>query len=295
MNTLVSVVIPAKNRANQVVRAVESVLAQDYPHFEIILVDDGSTDDLDSQVRDKFPEIKFIRNQVSLGGAGARNVGARAASGEYIAFLDSDDEMKPDHLSSKIQFMLENDAQGVFGSFFLREKEIEEEIQFSGDSFNQIGDKILGNERFDARTSTFVFHKEYFDQVRFDDDLMKHQDWDLAIRFSDKYNFKLHTYPSTVINVEHGERMSSNVNYDGSKYFLQKNASYLKGNSILVFCVKQWWKAKSRNTKEADRFLLLADKYKQKMSLSDRVLLGLLKTGVVNPSLLYKLKKLVYR
>ena len=87
---LVTVVIPAYNVRAHIAEAIDSVLAQDYAPVEIIVVDDGSTDDTAELVASRFPEVTLIR-KANGGAATARNTGIREAQGEFIAFLDADD------------------------------------------------------------------------------------------------------------------------------------------------------------------------------------------------------------
>ncbi|MFC1771196.1 glycosyltransferase family 2 protein [Candidatus Margulisiibacteriota bacterium] len=89
----VSVIIPVYNGKDCIQRAIKSVLAQTYKHFEIIVIDDGSIDNTSDQVK-IFPEVKLIQ-QKNLGASKARNVGIELAQGKYIAFLDADDEWLP--------------------------------------------------------------------------------------------------------------------------------------------------------------------------------------------------------
>ncbi|MBS0375273.1 MAG: glycosyltransferase [Proteobacteria bacterium] len=101
MAETVSVVIPAYNAGRYVRAAVESVLAQDYPAIEVIVVDDGSTDDTAEVLRQFGDRIRVIR-QANAGVAAACNAGARAASGPWLALLDADDEWLPDKLSQQV-------------------------------------------------------------------------------------------------------------------------------------------------------------------------------------------------
>ena len=91
---IVSVVIPTHNRADMVGDAIESVLRQSLPDPEIIVVDDGSTDDTETRVRGYGERVRYIRTE-NGGVAHARNVGMRHASGRYLTFLDSDDTLYP--------------------------------------------------------------------------------------------------------------------------------------------------------------------------------------------------------
>src|SRR5207342_2634786 len=92
----VSVVIPAYNRAGSIVRAIESVLRQSYTDFELLVLDDGSTDGtLAAAGTVTDPRLRLIANPRNLGAAGARNAGIEAARGTWVAFQDSDDEWLP--------------------------------------------------------------------------------------------------------------------------------------------------------------------------------------------------------
>jgi glycosyltransferase involved in cell wall biosynthesis len=100
----VSVIMPTYNRADTIRRAVGSVQAQGLRDWELVVVDDGSTDDTPSLIPQDDPRIVLIR-QENRGFVEARNAGLRAARAEYIAFLDSDDEWKPHHLQLCIGFL----------------------------------------------------------------------------------------------------------------------------------------------------------------------------------------------
>jgi glycosyltransferase involved in cell wall biosynthesis len=102
----VSVVIPTYNRAQLVQDAIRSVLQQTYTHFELIVVDDGSTDDTREQVAafQRDPRVRYIY-QENRGLSAARNAGIRAAQGEYIALLDSDDLWLPAKLEEQMNLL----------------------------------------------------------------------------------------------------------------------------------------------------------------------------------------------
>lgn len=108
-NPLVSIVMPMHNDGEFTVESINSVLSQTCKDFELLIVDDASTDnsfELANVIQD--PRIKIFRNQVPLGAAGARNVALRNAIGKYVAFLDADDVWEPNKLEEQIGFMESN-------------------------------------------------------------------------------------------------------------------------------------------------------------------------------------------
>ena len=100
----ISCIIPTKNRPEMTCRAIASVVAQDTPVREIIVVDDGSTDHTADLVAARFPEVRLLHRS-GLGPGSARNVGVAEACGEVIMFLDSDDVWLPGHVSSLVRTM----------------------------------------------------------------------------------------------------------------------------------------------------------------------------------------------
>src|SRR5215212_8886473 len=100
---LVSVVIPCYNQAHFLGEAIESVLAQSHPNFEIIVVDDGSPDDT-SEVAARYPGVRLVR-QENQGLSGARNAGLARSEGEYVVFLDSDDRLLPEALEAHLEHL----------------------------------------------------------------------------------------------------------------------------------------------------------------------------------------------
>jgi glycosyltransferase involved in cell wall biosynthesis len=108
----VSVIIPTYNRADTIVRAVRSVLSQTYNDWELIIVDDGSTDNTIEKIRDIDPRLKII-TQKNQGASVARNVGIQASRGKYIAMLDSDDGWYPNYLEACVTFLESHPEEDV--------------------------------------------------------------------------------------------------------------------------------------------------------------------------------------
>ncbi len=111
-----SVIVPTFNRGYIIADTLQSVFAQTYLDFEVIVVDDGSKDDT-AQVIARFndPRLCYIRHEVNRGYSGACNTGIREARGEYISFLDSDDLWKPEKLARDVDFLNRHpEADAVF-------------------------------------------------------------------------------------------------------------------------------------------------------------------------------------
>ncbi|MGA1871247.1 MAG: glycosyltransferase family 2 protein [bacterium] len=103
----VSVIIPTYNRAKLLDEAIKSVLEQTYKNFEIIVVDDCSTDNTEEIVKKiKDTRIRYIRHEENHGGSAARNTGIKAAKGDYIAFHDSDDLWLPQKLEKQVDILI---------------------------------------------------------------------------------------------------------------------------------------------------------------------------------------------
>jgi glycosyltransferase involved in cell wall biosynthesis len=119
----ISVIIPIWNRASSVGPAIESALSQALPSgyaLEVIVVDDGSSDRPQEKLARFGDEIRLVRHSKNLGAAAARNSGCEAATGEYVAFLDSDDQWLPGKLAAQIAFMRDGDFDISCTSYLLQ-------------------------------------------------------------------------------------------------------------------------------------------------------------------------------
>lgn len=107
MDELVSIIMPSYNTANYIAASIQSVLDQTYPNWELIIVDDCSTDDTDAVVAPFLTDarIRYLKNEQNSGAAISRNRALREAKGRWIAFLDSDDLWYPTKLEAQLKFM----------------------------------------------------------------------------------------------------------------------------------------------------------------------------------------------
>lgn len=122
MDELISVITPVYNVEKYIVETMECVTAQSYPHWELLLVEDCSSDGTVKTITDymemrKDPRLRLVRQPSNMGAAKARNRGLGEARGRYIAYLDADDLWTPDKLERELHFMQEKNAAFVFTGY----------------------------------------------------------------------------------------------------------------------------------------------------------------------------------
>ena len=119
MKDLVSIIMPSYNTAKFISETITSVLAQTYTNWELIIVDDCSTDDTDAVIRPYLADdrIRYIKNEKNSGAAVSRNRALREAKGKWIAFLDSDDLWLPEKLEKQIAFMEKNNCRFSYTNY----------------------------------------------------------------------------------------------------------------------------------------------------------------------------------
>lgn len=215
----ISVVVPSYNRSDLILSALESIRTQTFRPIEIVVVDDGSTDDTCEVVSEwarKNVEPGKLRlrlaQQANQGANAARNLGIREASGEVIAFLDSDDRWLPEKLEKQIALLnSEDEIGGVYCGLrnvdlLSGKKDTPEPRTYpTGDLLQQ----LLVHDVTEA-TSCWIVRKKCFQQVgTFDTDLPARQDWDMWIRLSEKY--KIECVPEILVEMGNhlGERVRS--------------------------------------------------------------------------------------
>ena len=197
MNETVSVVIPTYNRAGRVPDAIRSVLEQTYRPLEIVVVDDGSKDDtfevlknLESEVESAGATAKFIR-QDNGGVASARNAGLKAATGEWIAFLDDDDRWEPAKLTIQMSRLVESGADACSALCLILEPNgyglVPEDGARLLDGFNP-ADNIRGDRH--AHINSIVVKAEIVKRVgEFDTELRVAEDLEWIARLTHEAEF----------------------------------------------------------------------------------------------------------
>ena len=227
---MVSVIIPVYNRAAYIGRAIESVLEQTYRDFEIIVVDDGSTDNTKEALKPYDDKIRYIY-QENQGASGARNAGIKIAEGKYIAFLDSDDIWLPEKLEKQMElFQKSSKKLGVVycGVSYVDNKTGQITKTIVPDYKGNVSDIIL-KRGSGPTTSASVVKKECLKSAGlFDERLFSYEDTDLWIRISQSYKFD-YIKDSLVKFLRNHEQLSTNeqVFLKGRELFLSKYSNIL--------------------------------------------------------------------
>lgn len=195
----VSVIIPAYNAMQYLPETVKSVLMQTFEDFEIVIVDDGSPDNLKEWALSiEDPRVKLI-SQVNQGPSTARNTGIKSAKGEYIAFLDSDDLWGNSKLQKQIDVLDRNSEVGLVYTWIIQ---TDKDGNSTGRLFKfyeegQVWEKLL-LRNFIACGSTPMIRRECFDKVGdFDSNLFGPEDNDMWLRIAAEYKFAVIKEPLT--------------------------------------------------------------------------------------------------
>ena len=183
----VSVIIPTYNRKALLSRALRSVLAQNDAAFEIIIVDDGSTDGTREMIEKDFPSVHYFY-QANQGPAAARNRGIERARGEWIAFLDSDDEWLPEKLRTQLDFFENNpdflihQTEEIWIRNGKRVNPMKKHQKHGGWIFEKCLPLCL------ISPSAVMMHRRLFDEIGlFDESLPACEDYDLWLRVTSQF------------------------------------------------------------------------------------------------------------
>lgn len=221
MNPMVSIILPTYNRAHILRKSIDSVLAQTYTDFELIIIDDCSTDNTKVLIDEyKDERIKYFYSEQNLGAASARNLGASKASAPYLAFQDSDTVWYPNKLELQLEYFKNHpDVSLVFHSYFLEgTKRILEPNQ---DHLSQLN---LHNIFLDLLqkpligTPTILMSIEAFHRLGgFNESLKSHEDYEFSLRIAKHYKIGTITAPlatayqlSNSVNTNYHEILRTN-------------------------------------------------------------------------------------
>jgi glycosyltransferase involved in cell wall biosynthesis len=207
----VSVIIPTFNRSSVVIRAINSVLNQSNKDFEIIVVDDGSTDDTEFILSPfiQADTIKYFKHH-NLGVSAARNLGVSKSSGEWLSFLDSDDEWLPGKLQEQVDFLRKNTSFNiVYGQeIWIRNgKRVNQRVihqKYGGWIF----DKCV-QQCFIAPSSVMLRANIFHEIGGFDQDFTICEDYDLWLKISSLYEVGYIANPIIIKHGGHDDQLST--------------------------------------------------------------------------------------
>ena len=206
--SLVSIIVPTFNRCQFLRRALHSITGQTYQNIEVIVIDDGSTDKTAEMIKEEFPHIHYIF-QSNAGVSRARNKGIESAKGEWIAFLDSDDEWLPTKLDNQINLLTANSDYKICHT--------EEQWVRNGVKVNQMKKhKKSGGWIFSQclplcamSPSSIMIHHSVFTHVGdFDTTLPACEDYDLWLRITALYPVLFIDEPQIIKYGGHEDQLS---------------------------------------------------------------------------------------
>jgi glycosyltransferase involved in cell wall biosynthesis len=229
---LVSVIIPCYNQGKYLGEAIESILAQSYRHFEIIVIDDGSGDET-SEVAARYEEVKCVR-QENRGLSGARNRGIEESRGELVVFVDADDRLKREGLEAGVKAMREHpDCALVFGHYqnILQDGSLVLSSQPCAESEQYLE---LLQSNFIGMHATVMYRRSIFDKVRgFDTSLRACEDYDMYFRIAREHKIVCH-HELVAEYRRHEEQMSRDpvLMLKSVKAVFDLQKSFIKGNRL---------------------------------------------------------------
>lgn len=239
----ISAVIPSYNRENTIKRCIDSILNQSYPVFEIIVVDDGSTDQTLNIIKTEYGDVVRIIRQNHKGAQAARNVGIRAAKGQYIAFLDSDDEWLPNKLELQVRELHKDKDVVICGDGYIQRdwnenvpivyrKNINDDkgVKKGSKKILRMNGKSGTVYRAILRESFCLFSllltsKESLLEIGLlDENVPSFQEWDTAIQLAKVRRFSYIQKPMFIYHLHDGETISKSTRkeIDGLEYICQK-------------------------------------------------------------------------
>ena len=266
MRPMVSVILPTYNRAYILKRAIDSVLAQTYPNFELIVIDDGSTDNT-SELLSSYhdPRLKVVTPGKNGGAGSARNRGIEAAVGEYIAFQDSDDEWLLEKLDKQVAHLEAHPtaAVGVCGSLCVPVEM--NSVGYRGAQIMRRNVDFLTLFRFGNQFSTpaWLIRRSLLERVGyFDEAFVTWEDWELSMRLDEIGGFVVLDEPLYIAFDTHGSvKVNKNAYAETLEAVMKKHPQWVV-RKPKVLAKHYWlmgtWERASGRPRSALRYFLKA-------------------------------------
>jgi glycosyltransferase involved in cell wall biosynthesis len=266
---LVSVIVPTFNRPDTLAETLDSLIAQTYPHFEVLVINDGGCDVSHViQGRDAQNRIRYLQRSTNRGPNTCRNEGIRASSGQYIAYLDDDDCYYPNHLATLVAVFEQSPSRVAYSDAF------EAQNLWTGDHRITMLRELAYSCDFDADrlalwsfipTLCIMHHRSCLDEVgHFDESLSRCEDWEMWLRMSRHFPFA-HTRQatcefSTILNGFSLRSQGLLPHLEGTVSIRRKHMDWINDTKhadlfyplMLKQLISLWW---SRGNDEAISFL----------------------------------------
>jgi glycosyltransferase involved in cell wall biosynthesis len=274
---LISVIIPCYNHAHFLKDAIQSVIDQSYPNKEIIVVNDGSTDDTVA-VASSFPSVRLV-NQINLGPSAARNSGIEVASGTFLVFLDADDILLPEGLKNQYQIISKNDEFAfVSGGHATANQSLE-----LSETVAPVPDKTVYEElltrNFIGMHAAVMYRKSVMEKYLFDTSLTGCEDYDVFLRIAADHPVVHHAVPIAVYRTVHSglshnltkmlEQAIKVLNKQKARLRSKEQIKYYKEgikNWIDLYCYSIYAALKTnKNANLKKQYLKTLKKYKRKL------------------------------
>jgi glycosyltransferase involved in cell wall biosynthesis len=230
-SALVSVIITCFNQGRFLADAIESALDQSYEHTEVIVVDDGSTDDT-REIALRYPRVRYY-HQANAGLSAARNAGIDQSAGEFIAFLDADDWLYKDAISTNLDELTNNPVLAFVSGWHDKvdewkyPMEEEEPPVICRDHYLHL---LRGN--YIGMHATVLYARWVFDKFRFDTSLKACEDYDLYLKIARDHPIGSHTRRVAAYRI-HGDNMSARIPFmlDHVTLVCNRQRSFLKNET----------------------------------------------------------------
>lgn len=230
----VSIIIPTYNREKLILKALESIFNQSFQDFEILIIDDASTDNTEQVLKDlNHPQLRYFKLEKNGGQCIARNFGSTKAYGEFIAFLDSDDEWLPEKLEKQVELFDKGSKRmgGTYGNSYTTDVIKDETTLIKTNNFRGDIHKKFLRGFCPPTPSMFMVRREAFEKVNgFDEALVTFVDLDLWMRISEHYDFDYVDDPIIIKYEQIGDQYVNNFDkrYRGYHLFMKKWADVVE-------------------------------------------------------------------
>ena len=238
MSPAVSVIIPVYNRTKELRQALKSIARQTFASYEVIIVDDGSTDNIEHELLSlQMPRLRLLRHNKNRGAAAARNTGIAAANGRWIAFLDSDDTWEPSKLARQVEHLTKHAQFKACATGFRLHRPngivtlspVSRPGQFCFDIL--LGCRI-------SPGSTLMVERSVFSEIGvFDESMKRLEDWDWLIRYSSRYDIAFLEDALADIDQSRRDQRPSSLELDQ----VASSIKYMKTKHLAQIASRQWF------------------------------------------------------